>query len=100
MTRFSPGDPVRGLELEKAGHVRIPYYTRTQVGRIEECCGTYLHPEELAVGNTAGQAIGLYRVTFAQTQLWPDDVHPRRDRPVLEIYDQRLPPAEEVPHAP
>ena len=57
MTRFSAGDHVQVLALGKEGHVRIPHYIRHQTGRVSEYCGTYLNPEDLAVGNTSGRAV-------------------------------------------
>ncbi len=99
MTRFAPGDRVRVLALGKAGHVRIPHYIRHHVGDVVQYCGTYLNPEDLALGHTGGPAIDLYRVSFAQCALWPDEAHPPEDRLVIEIYDHWLAPAEDE-HAP
>ncbi|MGB0697072.1 MAG: SH3-like domain-containing protein [Rhodospirillaceae bacterium] len=91
--RFDIGDQVTVLALSKTGHVRIPYYVRGQTGEVVQYCGTYLNPEDLAVGVTSGPAIDLYRVSFAQTALWPDDKLPERDRLIIEIYDHWLEPA-------
>lgn len=92
--RFMDGDRVRVLHLDKSGHVRIPYYVRGQIGEIVNYCGTYLNPEDLAVGITSGPAIDLYRVAFDQTSLWPKDNLPPQDRLVIEIYDHWLAPAD------
>ena len=100
MTRFAPGDWVRVLALGKPGHVRIPHYVRDQTGRIESYCGTYLNPEDLAVGNTGGRAVDLYRVTFPAAQLWPQDTVPPQDMLIIEIYDHWLTPAKETERAP
>lgn len=100
MKRFSPGDPVEVLALGKTGHVRIPHYVRKQIGHVVGYCGTYLNPEDLAVGNTSGQAVDLYRVMFSQARLWPDDVIPKQDALVIEIYDHWLRPAKDPDHAP
>jgi len=94
MTRFAPGDRVRVLALGKSGHVRVPYYIRNQVGDVVTYCGRYLNPEDLAHGRTDGQAVDLYRVSFAQSALWPDDNHPPADRLILEVYDHWLAPEE------
>ena len=99
MTRFSPGDPVQVLALGKAGHVRIPHYIRKQIGHVVGYCGTYLNPEDLAVGNTSGQAVDLYRVAFSQAQLWPDERAPEHDTLVIEIYDHWLTLAKDTDHA-
>lgn len=100
MTRFSAGDVVQVMALGKHGHVRIPHYVRHQTGRVVGYCGTYLNPEDLAVGNTGAKAVDLYRVAFAQTHLWPHENHPAQDRLVIEIYDHWLAPAQETPDAP
>lgn len=100
MTRFAAGDRVKVLSLGKSGHVRIPYYVRNQVGHIQGYCGTYLNPEDLAVGNTSGRAVDLYRVAFSQRQLWPDEIIPKHDMLVIEIYDHWLAPAQETADAP
>lgn len=99
MTRFAVGDHVQILALGKEGHVRIPHYIRNHVGEVVQYCGTYLNPEDLAVGKTAGQAVDLYRVSFYQSDLWPEEDHLPQDRLVLEVYDHWLGP-KEVHHAP
>ena len=48
--------------------------------------------QDLAVGKTSGPAIDLYRVSFAQSDLWPEDLHPEQDQLVIEIYDHWLEP--------
>jgi len=90
VTRFSNGDRVRVRALGKAGHVRVPHYIRGHVGEVVQYCGRYLNPEDLSVGKTNGQAIDLYRVSFPQSQLWRNELHPPQDRLVLEVYDHWL----------
>lgn len=98
--RFRVGDRVSVLHLGKAGHVRIPFYVRGKSGEVVQYCGTYLNPEALAVGDTRGPAIDLYRVSFSQQALWSDDQHPQQDRLVIEIYDHWLAPADGAPETP
>jgi hypothetical protein len=88
--RFTVGDAVRVLHLGKTGHIRTPFYVRGKVGRVIQMCGTFLNPEDLAVGNTAGPVIPLYRVSFRQTDLWDDYQGPAHDTLVIEIYDHWL----------
>lgn len=95
--RFKSGDQVEVLHLGKSGHVRIPYYIRGQVGEIVHYCGTYLNPEDLAVGKTGGPGVDLYRVAFSQNTLWPEEDHPEKDQLVIEIYDHWLKPASPTP---
>lgn len=91
---------MRVLALGTAGHVRVPHYIRRHIGQVVGYCGTYLNPEDLAVGNTAGQAVDLYRVAFLQARLWPDEAIPEHDTLVIEIYDHWLSDAEDPAHAP
>lgn len=91
--RFRTGDRVTVLDLGKTGHVRIPHYVRGRSGTVVQFCGSYLNPERLAVGDTSGPVIDLYRIVFQQRDLWPDDGHPAGDRLMIEIYDHWLSPA-------
>jgi nitrile hydratase subunit beta len=88
--RFHVGDNVRVLHLGKSGHIRTPFYVRGKVGKVIQMCGYFLNPEDLAVGNTAGPVIPLYRVSFRQTDLWDDYVGSERDTLAIEIYDHWL----------
>ena len=94
MERFKVGDRVHVLDLGKPGHVRIPWYIRHKDGEVVQYCGTYLNPEDLAVGKTGGPAIPLYRVAFDQKHLWPEDGHRDGDILVIEIYEHWLAPAD------
>lgn len=92
-SRFRVGDWVQVIHLGKTGHVRIPFYVRGKLGIVVQYCGRYLNPEDLADGRTGGPTIDLYRVKFAQCDLWPSDHLPERDSLVIEIYDHWLAPA-------
>ena len=96
--RFKIGDIVNVKNLDKSGHVRIPMYIRTKTGIIVQYCGRYLNPEELAIGNTAGPAIDLYRVQFDQMSLWPENYNEPGDTLVIEIYDHWLERRQLAPH--
>lgn len=90
--RFQDGDAVRVIHLGKSGHVRIPFYVRGKCGTVIHYCGSYLNPEDLAIGQTSGPVVDLYRVQFAQKELWPNDNQPKIDSLVIEIYDHWLAP--------
>lgn len=100
MTRVSFGDCVRVLAFGKEDYVRIPHYIRHHKGRVSQNCGTYLNPEDLAVGDTSGRTVDLYRVEFPQAQLWSDVSVPPQDTLIIAIYDHWLIPAREATHAP
>jgi nitrile hydratase len=88
--RFAPGDPVRVRELEVRGHVRTPRYVRGKHGIVERLCGAFRNPEELAYGRRDGPVLPLYRVRFAQRELWPDYAGPAGDTVDVEIYEHWL----------
>lgn len=92
--RFRDGDRVKVIHLGREGHVRIPFYVRGKSGEVVHYCGSYLNPEELAIGSTSGPAVDLYRVKFAQSDLWPNDKPLENDFLVIEIYDHWLAPVE------
>jgi nitrile hydratase len=87
--RFSPGDAVRVAERESAGHVRTPRYIRGKRGTVERVCGRFGNPEELAYGR-AGAAVTLYRVRFAQSDVWPHYRGAARDTIDVELYEHWL----------
>ena len=87
---------MRVLELNKSGHIRTPFYIRHKTGVVVQVCGAYLNPEHLAVGNTAGPVVALYRVAFPQRELWPDYAGPAFDQLCIEIYDHWLAAADDV----
>lgn len=94
MHRFDSGDRVVVRELNKAGHIRTPFYVRQHVGTILHRCGSFLNPERLAIGDVGGPVVPLYRVGFPLQELWPDYRGNSGDMICLEIYDHWLEAAE------
>jgi hypothetical protein len=88
--RFKVGDRVTVLELNKAGHIRTPFYVRHKTGVVIQDCGLFLNPEDLAIGITSGPVVKLYRVQFRQHDLWPDYKGGPQDTLCIEIYDHWL----------
>jgi nitrile hydratase len=88
--RFGVGDRVRVKRLDPPGHRRTPHYIRGKSGVIERICGAFPNPEELAYGFDGEPAKVLYRVRFAQKQVWPDYAGPEGDIIELEIYEHWL----------
>ena len=91
--RFNVGDRVRVKSAHPPGHRRTPAYIRGKKGEIERVCGRFPNPEELAYGFDGEPKRVLYRVRFAQRELWPDYAGPERDALELEIYEHWLEPA-------
>ncbi len=88
--RFTPGAHVRIADRPAHGHVRTPRYIRGKRGVIERVCGAFGNPEELALGRRDGPIVPLYRVRFAQTEVWPDYDGPSADTLDVEIYEHWL----------
>ncbi len=85
------------LDLDKKGHIRTQDFLRNKTGSVVSYCGLYLNPEDLAVGDTSGPAVHLYRVAFEQPDLWSDYPTPTKDRLVTEIYEHWLAAADAIP---
>jgi hypothetical protein len=90
--RFRPGERVRVRAAYPPGHVRTPWYVRGRTGIVERLCGLFRNPEELAYARVGGPAQPLYRVRFAQCDLWPDYTGDARDTVDVEIYQHWLEP--------
>ena len=91
--RFKPGDAVAVRCAYPPGHIRTPYYIRGHRGVVERVCGSFANPEELAFGRKGLPELPLYRVRFAQRQVWPDYAGPDGDTVDIEIYEHWLEPA-------
>jgi nitrile hydratase len=91
--RFKPGDAVTVRRAYPPGHLRTPHYIRGKAGVVERICGSFANPEELAYGRNGLPALPLYRVRFAQRQVWPDYTGGTGDSVDIEIYEHWLEPA-------
>ena len=92
MARFAPGERVRVRDARPPGHLRTPTYVRGKTGVIERICGSFPNPEELAYGRDGQPVRPLYRVRFAQNEVWPDDQGRGGDCVEVEIYEHWLEP--------
>ena len=90
--RFATGDRVRVRLAHPPGHIRTPFYARGKRGIVERICGDFANPEELAFARGGLPARPLYRVRFAQHELWPDYGGPAHDTVDVEIYEHWLEP--------
>jgi nitrile hydratase subunit beta len=90
--RFKTGERVKVKAIYPPGHVRTPWFLRGRAGEIAEVLGRFGNPEDLAYGRPAG-AVTLYRVRFAQGELWPDAQNGPGDTLVADIYEHWLEPA-------
>ena len=88
--RFEIGDRVRVRDAAPLGHIRTPFYIRGHVGVIERLCGSFPNPEELAQMRDGLPAQPLYRVRFAQKEVWPDYRGSAADAVEIEIFQHWL----------
>jgi Nitrile hydratase beta subunit, C-terminal len=93
--RYRVGDRVSVKRSFPPGHRRTPYYIRGKTGVIERICGAFPNPEELAYGFDGEPKKVLYRVRFAQKDVWPRYAGPARDIIEMEIFEHWLTPASE-----
>ena len=91
--RFAPGARVQVRRAYPPGHLRTPYYIRGKTGVVERLCGAFRNPEELAFGRGGEPAQPLYRVRFAQREVWPDYAGQSDDTLDVELYEHWLEPA-------
>jgi nitrile hydratase len=91
--KYAPGDRVRVMRAYPLGHLRTPYYIRGCTGTIERLCGRFPNPEELAQQRSGLPAVPLYRVRFAQKDVWPEYRGNAADALEVEIFEHWLDPA-------
>jgi nitrile hydratase subunit beta len=92
--RYRPGEPVRVRAAWPRGHIRTPWYIRGRQGRVERVVGSFPDPERLAYGEDGLPPRMLYRVRFAQPEVWPDYGGPSHDTLDIEIYEHWLEPTD------
>ena len=78
------------IKAAPLGHVRTPWYIRGHAGVIERLCGTFRNPEELAYARSGEPKQPLYRVRFAQKDVWPDYQGNAEDVVEIEIFQHWL----------
>ena len=90
--RFADGARVRVKALLPPGHCRTPYYARGRQGVVLGVADHQPNPEDLAYGRAGLPAQPVYRVRFAQAELWPDYGGPSRDSVVVDLFEPWLEP--------
>ncbi|MBC7780601.1 MAG: nitrile hydratase subunit beta [Proteobacteria bacterium] len=90
MSAFAAGDRVAVLDVDVPGHIRTPTYVRGRRGVIEREVGRFRNPEELAYGRSGEPRRMLYRVRFAQRELWADYAGTAHDTIDVDLYEHWL----------
>jgi hypothetical protein len=93
--RFAAGSRVRVKALHPPGHCRTPGYTRGRCGTVLGIADRQPNPEELAYGRDGLPPLPVYRVRFAQAELWPDHAGGTGDGVVVDLFEPWLEPVEE-----
>ena len=95
--RFAPGAAVRVRALHPPGHCRAPHYLRGRHGTVLALADLQPNPEERAYGRPGLPPLPVYRVRFAQAELWPDYRGGAGDAVVVDVYEPWLEPGTESP---
>lgn len=86
--RFQPGQRVRALNINPAGHIRLPRYARGKQGRIERDHGVYVFPDTNAEFRGEKRQ-HVYSVRFAARDLWGEAAS-EKDSVYLDLWDDYL----------
>jgi len=85
---FEVGQPVRCINMNPAGHTRLPRYARGKSGVIANDHGVFVFPDTNAHG-LGEQPQHLYSVRFAARELWGETASPR-DSVYIDLWDSYL----------
>ncbi len=91
--QFSIGQRVRIANRTPPVHHRVPAYAKGHVGVVERVCGLHGQPEKFIRGD-GNPMKRLYRISLAQTDLWPAYRGAESDRLDIEIFEHWLEAAE------
>ena len=90
--RFAPGEAVRVAARPVVGHCRTPWYLRGKAGVVAEIHGTFRNPEQLAYHKPGLPGQVLYKVRFAQAEIWARYEGHAGDHLEADIYEHWLEP--------
>jgi hypothetical protein len=88
--RFKPGDAVSVRHDYPVGHIRTPVYIRGKQGVVTRVFGEYENPEVMVYDGKGLPKKTLYKVRFAQYEIWPDYNGPMSDTLDIDLYDHWL----------
>jgi len=91
--QFCKGQRVRIAKRTPSVHHRVPAYAKGHVGVVERVCGLHGQPEKFIRGDGHPRK-RLYRISLAQTDLWPDYRGAESDRLDIEVFEHWLEAAE------
>jgi nitrile hydratase len=88
--RYGVGEPVVVAARAHRGHHRTPSYIKGKPGRIERVHAAFRNPETRAYGDDGLPEMPLYLVSFARSDLWPDDPADGGYRVYVDVYEHWL----------
>ncbi|MFC4294661.1 nitrile hydratase subunit beta [Novosphingobium tardum] len=86
---FAVGAQIRARNIHPAGHTRLPWYVRGQVGCIVAHRGAFVFPDSHAHG-LGPDPRHMYSVSFTAEALWGPDARNPRDTVQLELWEPYL----------
>jgi nitrile hydratase beta subunit-like protein len=87
---YRGGERVTVAARAHSGHHRTPSYIKGKTGRIERVHAAFRNPETRAYGDDGLPEIPLYLVSFARSDLWPDEFPGERDRVYVDVFEHWL----------
>jgi len=87
---FRLGDRVRVSARAHDGHHRTPGYLKGKSGTVERVHDAFRNPETRAYGADGLPAERLYRVGFAQDEVWRDYGGGSSDRIYADVFEHWL----------
>jgi hypothetical protein len=87
---YAVGQRVRVADRTHGGHHRTPSYLKGKTGTVERVHGAFRNPETRAYGSDGLPEETLYRVGFAQPDVWPEYRGPAGDRLCVDVYEHWL----------
>ena len=88
--RYRAGQRVRIAARSHEGHHRTPAYVKGKIGWIERAYTSFPNPEARAYGGDGLPEQPLYRVGFAQRDVWQNYHGRAGDRIYVDIFEHWL----------
>ena len=87
---FSASERVRVKTSNKRAYDRLPSYLKGRLGTIDEHCGAFAHPADLAAGRTSAPGVACYRVRFDAIELWGESAEGAGDSLCVDLFETHL----------
>ena len=88
---FKVGDKVRALNINPAGHTRLPRYVRSKTGTVARDHGVFAFPDT-SVSGVHSDPQHVYSVRFEGEELWGKDANANSSL-YIDMFDNYLEPA-------